>query len=115
MTKKEILIVFILAFLLTIVGFVLRDKFFHPPERFNLTVRVVHLLDESSVTGATVEVVSSNNNVVTHQSLDNEGLASLQLPSGRYLVRMASGYTGQAEIDLYEDLKLDLKVIPVVR
>jgi len=83
--------------------------------KIRLTVHVVYLLDQSVVTGATVEVVSSNGRVVSHQPLDDKGIANFDLPSGIYVVRMRSGYTGQVEIDLQSEKEVTLKVIPVSR
>jgi len=83
--------------------------------KIRLTVRVVYLLDQSLVTGATTEVVSSNGRVVNHQSLDDKGMANFDLPSGIYIVRMRSGYTGQVEIDLQSEKEVTLKVIPALR
>jgi len=80
-----------------------------------LTVHVVHLLDETPVTGASVEIATPDGRVVARRSLDDWAQASFRLPSGHYVVRMASGYTGQAEIDLHENLAVNLEVIPVFR
>jgi len=94
-----------------------------PVDRHYLSVHVVYLLDGTSVTGATVEIVSlngsdssdSDGHVVAHKSLNKEGWVFFHLPTGRYLLRMKSGYTGQVEMNLEEDKEVVLKVIRVLR
>ena len=83
--------------------------------KIHLTVHVVHLLDESIVTGTTVVAVSGSEHVVARELLDSEGMAILRLDAGSYIVRMASGYTGQVEVDLESEREVTLKVIPVLR
>lgn len=105
----------LLLLVIAVLVAILATRCCFPADQLLLTVRVIHLLDETPVTGATVKVVSSNGRVVARQSIDDQGRASFRLPPGRYFVRMASGYTGQAEIDLDDDCEINLKVIPVLR
>jgi len=83
--------------------------------KVRLTIRVVDLLDNSVVSGASVEVAHAKGGVISRKSLDDKGIANFDLPPGAYIVRMSSGYTGQAEIDLQFERDLLLKVIPVSR
>jgi hypothetical protein len=86
-----------------------------------LTVRVVDALWATPVTGATVKVVpvgpegQPGRRARARASLDAQGHARLRVPPGSYLVRMASGYTGQARVDVSGDTSLTLKVLPVVQ
>lgn len=83
--------------------------------KVRLTVRVVYLLDNSVVSGTSVEVVQAKWGVISRKPLDDKGIANFDLPPGAYIVRMSSGYTGQAEINLQSERDLLLKVIPVLR
>jgi hypothetical protein len=104
-----------LVFLLALAIVITVSHFMRTNDRVRLTVRVIHLLDQSVVAGATVEIVSNNGHTVGHQSLGGEGTATFEVPPGTYIVRMASGYTGQAEIALHSEKVVTLKVIPVLR
>lgn len=112
--KKALLVAF-LIFLLAIAITIVVSHYSRTSDKIRLTVRVIHLLDQSIVTGATVEIVSSNGRMVSRQSLDAEGITTFELSPGTYVVRMASGYTGQVEIDLQSEKEVTLKVIPVLR
>jgi len=66
------------------------------------------------VTGATVEVVSSNGRVAGRMPLDGEGTAVFYVSPGIYVVWMSSGYTGQVEVGLQSDKEVALNVVPVL-
>jgi hypothetical protein len=112
-TKTKVFLIASLVSLL-IIAVVIID--FHHARTINnrLTVRAIYLLDQSAVTGATVEVVSSNGRVVGRRPLDGEETAVFYVSPGIYVVRMASGYTGQVEIDLQSDKEVALNVVPVL-
>jgi hypothetical protein len=115
MTRLYFLMDLLIAFLVTqCVG--------AATEQYHLTVQVVHLLNETPVTGATVTVVAlkkggsdSDGRVVARQSLSEGGSASFQLSPGYYLIRMQSGYTGRIKINLEENKEVIFKVIPVLQ
>ncbi len=111
--KKAFLVASLI--LLAIAIIIVVSYYSRTSDKIRLTIRVIHLLDQSVVTGATVEVVSSNGRVVRRHSLDAEGITIFELSPGTYVVRMASGYTGQAEIDLQFEKEVILRVIPVLR
>jgi len=113
-TKTKVFLIASLVFLLVIAMVIIISHYARTSNKIRLTVRVIYLLDQSVVTGATVEVVSSNGRVVSRRSLDGEGTAAFYVSPGIYVVRMASGYTGQVEIELRSDKEVTLKVIPVL-
>ena len=86
-------------------------------EKYSLEVHVVHLLDNSTVTGATVQILlaDAENRVLARQPLNEYGVATFLLPPGSYLVKMVSGYTGQKDVDIQESTVITLKVIEVLR
>ena len=86
-------------------------------KKFKLEVHAIHLLDDSSVTGATVEVflLDSRDQPIARQSLDDTGVAFFHLKPGNYVIQMASGYIGEKKIILRDDLITYLEVIKVLR
>jgi hypothetical protein len=113
-TKTKVFLIASLVSLLIIAVVIIDFHYARTINKVRLTVRAIYLLDQSAVTGATVEVVSSNGRVAGHLPLDGEGTAVFYVSPGIYVVRMASGYTGQVEIDLQSGKEVALSVVPVL-
>ena len=113
-TKTKVFLIASLVSLLIIAVVIIDFRYARAINKVRLTVRAICLLDQSAVTGATVEVVSSNGRVVGRRPLDGEGTAVFYVSPGIYVVRMASGYTGQVEIDIQSDKEVALNVVLVL-
>lgn len=113
---RAIFIIFVIALLFLVIGsFALRNREQQPStEKIDLTVHVVNQFDKSPVTNVWV-VAISNGLVMDKQSPDEKGYVFFQLPSGRYDIKISTGYTGQSEIDLQSNQSIELEVLPVLQ
>jgi hypothetical protein len=88
----------------------------HPTkEHYTLNVTVVYPMHKTPIANIVVEVVTVNGRIVAQQSTDVSGLATLNLEGGQYIVRIASGYTGQVEVNLQSKQSVQLQALPVMR
>lgn len=114
--RRILFIVFVVCILIiSIGGFIyLQTRQLVATEQFLLEVIVVHKYNKSPISNVWVEVISLQGQIIDKQSPDEDGSVTFQLPPGRYVIQIASGYTGRAEIDLNSKQSIELEVLSIL-
>jgi len=119
MVKRKwlLLLLFITGFAVVLIALLAYQKLQNSSidKRYYVKVTVIYPLNDTPITNAVVEILSTNGRIIAQQATDTKGQAYFQLSSGEYVIQIASGYIGEVEIDLHSDQSVKLEVLPVLR